>query len=217
MKNLILLLCVFVYGQISVGQHDSTRISGEETSSNIKLAYNSSLVYPGIRAGIEIPLAHKVLTKAKRTGKEKQIFKDRFITANAGWYRHPDFHDNLYITAGYLRRRTNSSGFFTEFSPEIGYSRTFLGGTTYRIDDNGNVFTKKSAGYNYALISLGAGLGYDFSVARPTPIAAYCKLNLLTMFPYNSTIYIRPALELGVIYKPGKFLVFNATNKRIKK
>ena len=44
-------------------------------------------------------------------------------------------------------RRTKSRGFLTEFSPEVGLSRTFLGGTTYKVDDNGNVTIKKLAGY----------------------------------------------------------------------
>src|SRR5690554_8160680 len=88
-------------------------------------------------------------------------------------------------------RRTNQKGLFTEFSPKLGYSRTFLGGTTYQVNENGNVSIKKMAGYNYALVSLGVGLGYDFSVSKSKPIAIYSKINMLTMFPYNSTIYIQ--------------------------
>ena len=29
----------------------------------------------------------------------------------------------------------------------------------------------------------------------------FYKLNLLSMYPYNTTIYLRPAMEFGIIYK----------------
>jgi hypothetical protein len=29
-------------------------------------------------------------------------------------------------------------------------------------------------------------------------------MNIISMFPYNSTIYFRPVLELGIRYTPGR-------------
>ena len=85
-----------------------------------------------------------------------------------------------------------------------GFSRTFLGGTTYRVDDRGNISVVKLAGYNYALITIGGGLGYDFTAKKQLPVSGFAKMNLILMFPYNSTLYFRPVLEIGIRYTPGR-------------
>jgi len=110
-------------------------------------------------------------------------------------------------------RRTKLNGFVTEFSPEVGLSRTFLSGTTYKVDNNGNVTIVKAAGYFYALISIGGGIGYDFSKTKQKPFIIFSKCNILMMFPYNSTIYLRPVLEIGLIYQPLNFLCLKVKTK----
>ena len=170
-------------------------------SLNLKSSYNSSLIYPGARSGIEYLIKSINVAKTKKSGKKKDFDKEQFVSANLSWYHHPSFHDNFYLTGGWTRRKTHSKGFFTEFSPEIGISRTFLGGTTYKVDNNGNVSVVRLAGYYYALLSVGGGVGYDFSKIKFKPFMLFYKFNLLSMYPYNSTIYIRPAMEIGVIYK----------------
>jgi hypothetical protein len=40
---------------------------------------------------------------------------------------------------------------------------------------------------------------------------------MLIMFPYNSTVYFRPAIELGVIYNPARFLPVKVKKRKIKK
>jgi len=185
----------------------------EKKSSNLSLSYVSSLIYPGARLGIEFPVNTIYFTKINRSGKEKDFTKDRFVTANLSWYHHPAFHDNVYVSAGWTMRRTKSHGFLTEFSPEIGLSRTFLGGTTYQVDDNGNVTIKSVAGYYYALVSVGGGIGYDFSKTKQKPFLIFSKFNMLMMFTYNSTIYLRPVVEIGLIYKPINFLSLKVKSK----
>ena len=106
---------------------------------NLKASYNSSLIYPGARLGIEFPLKQHKSIIIKRLAHKKEIVKDRFISVNMGWYHHPHYHDNLYLTGGWTMRRTRPNGLFTEFSPEIGLRRTFMGGTTYRVDNNGKI------------------------------------------------------------------------------
>jgi len=176
----------------------------DTVSCHLKLSYNSSLIYPGARAGVEYPIRQKVVYK-----KDTDIVRYtrvQLLSMNLGWYHHPYFHDNIYLTLGYTWRKVHPSGYFTEVSPELGYSRTFLGATTYVVDDYGNVSIHRWAGYSYALASFGGGWGYDFSVKKHLPIAVFGKLNMLCMFPYNSTIYLRPAAELGFIYTPRHFL-----------
>ena len=189
----------------------------EKKTSNLSSSYISSLIYPGARLGVELPVNTIYISKIRKSGKTKDFTKDRFVTANLSWYHHPAFHDNVYLSAGWTMRRTKSNGFLTEFSPEVGLSRTFLGGTTYQVDDNGNVSIKKYAGYYYALVSVGGGIGYDFSITKRKPLAIFSKINVLMMLPYNSTIYLRPVMEIGLIYKPIDFLSLKVKSKSRKK
>jgi len=189
----------------------------EKKSSNLSSSYISSLIYPGARFGVELPVNTIYISKIRKSGKTKDFTKDRFVTANLSWYHHPAFHDNVYLSAGWTMRRTKSNGFLTEFAPEVGLSRTFLGGTTYQVDDNGNVSIKKCAGYYYAFVSVGGGIGYDFSKIKHKPFSIFSKFNVFMLFPYNSTIYLRPVLEVGLIYKPVNFLSLKVKSKSRKK
>jgi hypothetical protein len=216
LRKLTLIILLIYSGYLSFCQEDSLK-SIVKISSNLKIAFNSSLIYPGAVIGIEIPIAENYITKLSKTGDKKEFIRSQFTTADLSWYHHPDYHDNVYITFGWTNRRIRAKGFFTDFSPGIGYSRTFLGGTTYKVSDNGDVTIKKIAGYSYALVSLGGGIGYDFSTVKAKPFLVLYKLRLLTMFPYNSTIYMRPAMELGLIYKPSDFLSFKVNSKKIRK
>lgn len=207
---------LWTFTSIFCFSRQDTLISSAKRSSNLTIAYNSSIIYPGARIGIEMPVITNYVTKLSRSGENREFIKDQFLTTNLSWYHQPQYHDNLYFTLGWTIRKTLSSGFFTETSPEIGYSRTFLGATTYKVNGNGDVTIEKLAGYNYALISLGGGVGYDFSITESKPFLVFYKFNLLTMFPYNSTIYMRPAMELGLIYKPRHFLSLRVNSKKIK-
>jgi hypothetical protein len=160
------------------------------------------LIYPGISTGIEYPFSQVNVQRLIKQAYIKSFTKGRFITGNLNWYHHPDFHDNLYLTAEWLIRRTKLNGFISEFSAGPGYSHIFIGGTTYKVDDSGNISIIKLAGYNYALITIGGGFGYDFSMKKQLPFSLLGKMNLISMFPYNSTIYFRPVLELGFRYMP---------------
>ncbi len=202
------LYLIFVISSCSIHcfsqSADSVRI--EKKSLNLSLSYIGSLIYPGASLGVELPVNTIYISKIRKSGKTEDFTKDRFVTVSLSGYHHPAFHDNIYISAGWTMRQTKSHGFMTEFSPEIGLSRTFLGGTTYKVDDNGNVTIKKAAGYYYALVSVGGGIGYDFSKTKQKPFLIFSKFNLIMMFPYNSTIYLRPVMEVGLIYKPMNFL-----------
>ncbi len=214
-QKTLLITILLIANQMILAQSRTIIRTEKDYSTNLRLSYNSSIIYPGVRIGTETLLKRTELTKKSKLANTKLIFKDRLFTTNLGFYHHSNFHTNTYITAGYTFRRTKNKGFFTEFCPEIGYSRTFLSGTTYKVNDSGNASIKKMAGYNYALISVGLGLGYDFSKTKSKPFMVSYRVNLITMFPYNSFLYARPTMEIGLTYKPKKFLVCDA--KIIKK
>lgn len=171
---------------------------------NLKLAYNSSVIYPGISTGIEFPLQQLNKQVSKNKKHVRSFSKERLIAGSINWYHHQYFHDNLYLTAEWVMRRTKSTGFISEFSAGPGYSRTFLGGTTYKVDDKGNISVIRLAGYNYALITVGGGFGYDYSIKKQLPVSVFARMIVISIFPYNSTIYFRPVLELGFRYTPGR-------------
>jgi hypothetical protein len=165
---------------------------------NVKLSSNSSVIYPEISTGIEFPVRHFNLSEARKAN------KTWFISGNLSWYHHPGFHDNLYATVEWVMRRTKTIGFCKEFSLGPGFSRTFLGGTTYKVDENGIVSVVKLAGYYYALFNFGGGIGYDFSVMKQKPFSLFSKMDMILMFPYNSTLYFRPIMELDIRYNTGQ-------------
>lgn len=171
---------------------------------NLKLAYNSSIIYPGLTTGIEIPVLCMKYMDLIVKPSLKSFYKKRYISGTISWYHHPQFHDNIYLTIEWLLRRIRSDGFSSEFSIGPGVSRTFLAGTTYEVNDNGTVSIDHKAGYYYAMITAGGGFGYDFSMKKKIPVLMYTRFNMITMFPYNSTIYFRPVLELGIKYSPRK-------------
>jgi hypothetical protein len=196
------ILILFLFSNLlCLAQNDSVRTL-PVSRFNIKLSSNSSVIYPGISAGIEFPV-FKIRNQVWIVKSvSRSFYRRRYISGNISWYHHPEFHDNLYLTAEWIMRRTRSGGFTSEFSCGPGFSRTFLGGTTYKVSDNGAITVIKNAGYSYALITLGGGFGYDLSMKKKIPVSLFSKMNLISMFPYNSTLYFRPVLELGVRYTP---------------
>jgi hypothetical protein len=75
-----------------------------------------------------------------------------------------------------------------------------LGGTTYNVSDNGEISKVTAAGYNYAMLSIAGGFGYDFSKKTGTDVKAFFKPSLIFMAPYNSFVYFRPTVELGAVF-----------------
>jgi len=196
-------ILMLLYCTLCRGQCDSIRESSVH-NFDLMLSYNSSLIYPGMSIGIEFPIINDNAQVIKIKKNVRNFTKKRFISENLNWYHHPYFHDNLYLTTEWVMRRIRYTGFISEFSAGAGYSRTFLGGTAYKVDDKGNISIIRLSGYNYALITAGGGFGYDFSMKTQLPLSAIAKMNLIIMFPYNSTIYFRPVLEFGIRYTPGK-------------
>jgi hypothetical protein len=192
----LVALLITVSYNFSIGQ-SKAYVEEVQLPANFKLAYLGSVIYPGIEAGFEYPLRLIDLQKTKRSGREKNIEKSRFVSTSIGWYHHKSFQDNVYSQVEYIRRRKNSNGFYTEFLPGIGISRSFVGGTVYETKGDGSINVKTVKGYNYAMVSMGGGIGYDLSKYSILPITAYTRLTVLAMFPYNSTINLRPTIEIG--------------------
>jgi hypothetical protein len=190
-------MALITISRICSGQADTVR-SGFFNNPEIKVTYNSSLIYPGLSIGAGFRIKEKDAPRRKGGPGLVPVRRDQLVSLNLNWYHHPGFHDNLYLTPEWTFRKTRGNGYFSEFSVGPGYSRTFLGGTTYIVRDDESIETRKNAGYSYAMITAGWGAGYSFLPGKGLPLRISAKMNLITMFPYNSTVYFRPVLELGV-------------------
>jgi hypothetical protein len=84
------------------------------TTPNIKAAYLGSIKYPGFKLGLELPRYAKEKTITIKSGFKNIKLKERFITLN--------------LDAEWQMRTTRKNGWFTEFAPGLGISRTILGG-----------------------------------------------------------------------------------------
>ncbi len=173
---------------------------------NIKAAYLGSIIYPGFKIGIEFPMYAKETTVTKKSGKVKVKLKERFIATSLGFYYHKGFHANWMLSAEWQLRKTRNNGWFTEWAPGIGYSRTILDGTTYKVSESGEVAKVKLAGNNYLLFSIAGGFGYDFMIKKQKPLKLYFKSGGLVLTPYNSFMYPRLTAEIGVIINISNFI-----------
>jgi hypothetical protein len=195
-KGLVFILFLSFFS-ICHAQQD-TVFSSISRKAFLKISSNSSLIFPGLSAGVGIPAGNGRLNSIGIRKSGSVYAKFRIISVNLSWYHHPDFHDNIYLTSEWIMRRERETGLFSEFSSGVGISRTILGGTTYTVDNSGNVSRIADAGYFYGLITSGVAIGYDFSVRKKNCLLVFSRVNVIAMFPYNSSIYFRPVLELGL-------------------
>lgn len=203
MKSNFGLLLLLLYAiALPAQKSDAPALPLPQTS--IKASYLGTIVYPGFKWGIERPYKVIQVEKDKKWGL-KTILKERYWTGNVGFYHHPTFHDNLFLLLERQKRRQSAGGWFGETSVGLGYSRSFLGGTTYTVAESGQVNEKPLAGYDYGMASLAAGGGYNFAMKKDIPFKVFGKISILGIFPYNSHLHLRPAIELGCIYSPAGF------------
>lgn len=168
--------------------------------TGIRGSYVAAIAYPGFKLGVEKPY------KVKRTERSRgenihYSFRERYIVLNLGMYHHKTFHTNYFLMAEWQMRIQRSGGFFIEFSPGLGASRTFLAGPAYKVDNAGNVTKVPYAGYYYAAATFGGGPGYNFYMkGKQRPFKLFFRSNILILYPYNKFIYPRHSVELGLIY-----------------
>lgn len=194
----------------------------EPTQTNKGITVHASivgaLIYPGLKVGADYKIIDKQIEKSKRNGRVKVVHKNRFITANVGFYYHKDYNTNLFLHGGYQLQRMMSSGWFKTLEPQLGVSRTFIDATVYKVKDSGEVTKKRGAGHFYVAPAISFGLGKDFSVKNENkPFSIFTKLTLFTNMPYNNFIYVRLLGEVGVSYHMNKVIAHNVKLKYKKK
>lgn len=169
----------------------------------------------GAQVGLGKTVALKEKHVFKRSGKEKINTKSRVLYGNLGYYDQPGLHQNALLTAEYAMTRANRRGFYTEFTPLLGVSRTFLPGTTYEVDDVGNVSIDKNAG-NWTLTGgLGLGLGKSFENKPFHPLKTIsARLVTQVFYPNFRFVSLKPSLQLNTTWELNRLQTL--VDKKIK-
>jgi hypothetical protein len=200
MRTTIFLAVTLLFYNSSQAQ-SSRKDENLDKPVSFRLAYMGSILYPGIKAGVEYPIRTKHFVYQVDSIFVTKKSKQRSVTLNLGWYHHKTFHSNYILTVGYLWRRTNKKRWFADVEPQLGVSRTFIDGTVYSVDANNKIDNKKSAGDWFLASQLSFSIGKELLIAkRKEPLKIYLRPTLILLKPYNNFIYVRPSVEIGAIY-----------------
>lgn len=170
----------------------------------------------GVTAGLGQHLFRKELVRYKKSGSIKTLKKDRWLYCDLGYYYQSGIYHNWFITASYTLRRMRSKGYYFEFSPFLGLSRTFLTEETYTISENGTVKLKKFNGNWYINGGFGYGFGKTFKEGKNSLLkSVYLNIYTQLLYPNFRFIAIRPFWQIGTSFNLHK--VSQLTRKIILK
>jgi hypothetical protein len=97
-------------------------------------------------------------------------------------------YTSIPVTASSLYTKTKPKGLITQFGVCVGYDRTFLKGTTYSVDDSGDVTENTFEGSGYLSSQYSIGMGIDFNrLSNPSPISLMFKNSIFIKHQYNDT------------------------------
>lgn len=214
MKVVITLFFFLVFQQVGQAQNAASKDSIYSVQAplivNISTLFSTQSV--GFQLGIEKYLVQKEIQKLRKSGRIKTIEKDRFLALDLGYYYQNGLHHNWFLTAAYAMKRTKSSGFFTEFKPMLGVSRTFLTEETYAVDANGGISLNKLAGDWYVTSGFSYGIGKTFKADKNFFLKnIYLKTLWQVFYPNFGFIVLKPSLQIGTSFQ------LNRYQKSIKK
>jgi hypothetical protein len=206
MKAIITLLIFSVLGLNRTGfaqnmtenllKHDTTY--WVTTPTVVKLSTLVSTRSTGFQVSVEKYFLQKEINKMRKSGKVKTIQKERFASIDLGYYYQSGLHHNWFLTGTYHLRKTGKRGFYTEFSPFIGFSRTFISDETYKVNSTGGVELNALAGDWFLTSGFGYGFGKTFNAEKSFILKdIYAKFFLQYMYPNFGFIGFKPSIQLG--------------------
>lgn len=196
--SLILFCLVFCFAQ---GQKpDSTKRSFSHARPSLRLSYPGHKGWqPGLSIGLEQPIKERQKIKEKKNGKIKTKYRFWFLTADAGFWQHPNSYTAPFVRAGVLWRRVGNRGTKYEAALYVGAVNRFNAGRTYSVKEDGSVKTSFWDARLYFMPTLAFGFGKDYLYARkPKSFAWHIRPNFSLWMPYNSSIVPTSGVELGV-------------------
>jgi hypothetical protein len=180
----------------NVLKHDTT--SWVTTPTIVNLSTLVSTRSTGFQVSVEKYFIQKEINKIHKSGKIKTIQKDRFGSIDLGYYYQSGLHHNWFLTGTYHLRRTRKRGFYAEFSPFIGISRTFISDETYKVNSTGGVELSHLAGDWFLTSGFGYGFGKTFNAQKSFLLKdIYAKFFLQYMYPNFGFVGFKPSIQVG--------------------
>jgi len=135
-------------------------------------------------------------------GYENTFYKGFNYTASIGTYIHQRNHVGLFLSGGLNWRHTFSFGYSPEIGLGLGYLHTWEhGGSTYKVDDDGNVSIKQKYGHPHFMPSIKLGVfGWDLREKTNIPMRINADAIAFGQYPFNNYILPNVALKVGVTY-----------------
>jgi len=196
MKFNIFFLVLLFSLQIVIGQ---SRLPKYPTHGISVSYYGNLLARGGAKVGYEFPIWEDI--NRRKTG--KTISKAIVSKTNLGFFAHKRHHTALFLNSTVGYRFTSNIGFIVEpLHLGTGYVFNFLGGTSYQVDDNGNVKEKKVAGnstFMLPYVSL-ISVGFDGRKKKLFPANFYLGADAYLDYPVNTKTKLNLIIPFGFTY-----------------
>ena len=187
-KYLILLVLSIVVAPAVLGQIEN------ETNWQFSF-YGDMLIHPGIEVGYQLPLKNWQKIKSKK-GVEKSKNKSLNTGLDFIYYWHKSHHHGLALNPYVSYQRTKQNGRYFQGKLSLGFHRSFVDGTTYLVDEHGNVASKYFSGQNSLYTSIAFDFGKDLRFTRDIPLRWFFQIGLSGRYPYNRS-YL-PSIHTGI-------------------
>lgn len=197
---MIVVICACWLSTVSVAQE-------KPLNGKIHFSYLGEFIIaqPGLRIGYSHEYWQR--EKERKFRKEKKKYQSISGLYQLGFYNKKKLYVSLPLSASLIYNRTNTKGFIMQCGLGVGYDRTILKGTTYLVNDQGEVREKKLAGSGYFTSMYSLGLGVDFTkFSNSLPINIMYKNSLWVKHAYNGTFLPQwfTEIELSYILKSRK-------------
>lgn len=158
--------------------------------------FGETITHYGARVGWENTLAANDRVRSNGSIRHELLF-----SINLSVFRHPNNHIGVALSPELGWRRTAQGGGIVQAAISAGLFRSFYEGKTYRTTPEGQLKRTPLAGQWGFMPGFSLGVGRDLSVKGNLPLLVFANAHGLVQYPYNKTILLRPALEVGVIFK----------------
>lgn len=168
--------------------------------------FGETATHVGLSVGVEYHLSTTMITKRQpRPLLHKQRIRQNFLITQISGYNHPKSHLALMATGGVGTRRITRRDVKFEGLTSVGYMHLFRHGTTYKVNDAGELEAMRLAQSPKLAVQVALGFGQDFNwrAIAPKPLAWHIRPGLLFEIPHNTLFLPRFTLETGVTYRFG--------------
>ena len=217
LKPCLSLLMVIQTCLLFAQKNNTANKTDTAISVKVPVLFQNSIIFSTKQIGLQAGIYKTILQKEKHiikiSGKKRIKTTIHYLSGNLGYYYQPQLHHNWFVTVGYTTLKANKRGFYRQFTPMLGISRTFLTAATYKVADNGTINKVNSAGSWYVISGFTAGLGKMYQQPK-FKVLKSIGINLAAqiLYPNFRFISLKPFFTLQTILQ-----LNNLTTLSIKK